>query len=67
MANKGPDTNNSQFFITFEPTPWLDGKNVVFGQVIDGFNILKSLEYQGSENGLPKSTVFISGAGEIPL
>lgn len=48
MANTGKDSNNSQFQITFEKTPWLDGKQVVFGQVIDGFNVMKALNNIGS-------------------
>jgi len=44
MANKGPNTNGSQFFITFAPQPTLDGKNTVLGKVIDGFETLDAIE-----------------------
>merc|ERR1712029_254986 len=53
MANSGPDTNGSQFFITVKETPWLDGKHVVFGRIDDqdSFNIVKRIEAMGSQSG----------------
>merc|ERR1711862_715677 len=66
MANSGPNSNGSQFFITFKSTPWLDGKNVVFGKVIDGFDVLQEIEECGSKDGTqPDCNVFITRCGEL--
>jgi cyclophilin family peptidyl-prolyl cis-trans isomerase len=51
MANAGPGTDGSQFFLTFVPTSWLDGKHTIFGEVVEGMDTLKALEACGSENG----------------
>lgn len=64
MANTGKNSNNSQFFITFQSCPWLDGKHTVFGEVIEGHELLKVLESHGSETGKPKAVIMITGCGE---
>ena len=51
MANAGPNTDGSQFFLTFIPTPWLDGNHTIFGQVVEGLDVLETLETFGSESG----------------
>lgn len=65
MANAGPDTNGSQFFITTVPCPWLDGKHVVFGEVVDGFDIVKKIETLGSSSGATRTQLVVSKSGEL--
>jgi len=67
MANAGPDTNGSQFFITTVKTAWLDGKHVVFGRLADqqSFDIVKQIEAMGSRSGKVSKLVEITDSGEI--
>ncbi len=66
MANAGPGTNGSQFFITTAVTSWLDGKHVVFGRVVEGMDVVKKMEAQGSSpQGTPKSVVTIADCGQL--
>ena len=65
MANSGPDTNGSQFFICTDETPWLNGKHVVFGKVTDGLSVVRAIERSGSPNGAPKAEVKITDCGSL--
>ena len=65
MANAGPNTNGSQFFLCTASTPWLDGKHVVFGKVIDGLPSLKMMERVGSESGKTSKRVVVVDCGEV--
>lgn len=60
MANAGPNTNGSQFFITTAATSWLDGRHVVFGRVSEGKDVVKKVEAVGSGSGKPSKRVVIS-------
>lgn len=66
MANAGPNTNGSQFFICVAATPWLDGKHVVFGQVVEGYNVVKAIEACGSKSGETFDAIVVSDCGELP-
>ena len=63
MANSGPNTNGSQFFITFAAAPHLDGKHVVFGHVVDGFDMVDEMEKVGSASGAPSKEITIEVSG----
>ncbi|PVG03299.1 cyclophilin [Serendipita vermifera] len=65
MANAGPNTNGSQFFITTVVTSWLDGKHVVFGEVVEGYDVVKAIEKKGSQSGKPTATVTITNSGVL--
>jgi cyclophilin family peptidyl-prolyl cis-trans isomerase len=65
MANSGPNTNTSQFFITFKTTEWLDKKHVVFGELLEGFDVLKKIEQQGTSKKYPKVPIIIRDSGEL--
>ncbi|VVB05816.1 unnamed protein product [Arabis nemorensis] len=67
MANSGPDSNGSQFFITTVTTGWLDGHHVVFGKVLSGMDVVRKIEAQGQDSGEPKGKVIILDSGELSL
>ncbi|KAL6077837.1 Peptidyl-prolyl cis-trans isomerase [Balamuthia mandrillaris] len=65
MANAGPNTNGSQFFICTADTPWLDGKHVVFGKVVNGYDVIKAMERVGSQSGSTSKPVAIADCGQL--
>ena len=66
MANAGPNTNGSQFFITTVKTPWLDGRHVVFGEVSEGLDVVDRIAAVGSQSGRTSKKVTIVDSGELP-
>ncbi|MCB1159828.1 MAG: peptidylprolyl isomerase [Leptospiraceae bacterium] len=67
MANAGPNTNGSQFFITTAETSWLDGRHVVFGRVVKNMELVKKIESFGSSSGRPSKRIVISDCRQLEL
>jgi peptidylprolyl isomerase len=65
MANAGPNTNGSQFFLCTAKTAWLDGKHVVFGSVTDGMDVVTAVEKVGSESGKTSKAVLVKDCGQL--
>lgn len=65
MANAGPNTNGSQFFLTTSKTAWLDGKHVVFGKVTTGMDVVSKVESYGSNSGATKAKIVVANSGQL--
>ncbi|XP_014278363.1 peptidyl-prolyl cis-trans isomerase [Halyomorpha halys] len=65
MANAGPNTNGSQFFITTVKTSWLDNRHVVFGAVVEGMDVVKKLESYGSQSGKTSKNITVADSGQL--
>jgi len=65
MANAGPNTNGSQFFLCTQKTTWLDGKHVVFGAVVEGMDVVKKVETYGSQSGKTAKKILVADCGEV--
>jgi len=65
MANCGPHTNGSQFFLCTVKTAWLDGKHVVFGAVVEGMDVVKKVEAYGSDSGKTSAKIVIANCGQL--
>ncbi len=65
MANAGPNTNGSQFFLCTADTAWLDGKHVVFGKVVEGMNVVRTVESVGSGSGKTSARVIVANCGQL--
>jgi peptidyl-prolyl isomerase F (cyclophilin D) len=65
MANAGANTNGSQFFLCTAATPWLDGKHVVFGRVVEGMDVVKKIEGLGSRSGKTSAKIVVADCGQL--
>ncbi|XP_037921909.1 peptidyl-prolyl cis-trans isomerase [Hermetia illucens] len=65
MANAGPNTNGSQFFVTTVKTSWLDNRHVVFGTVVEGMDVVKKIESYGSQSGKTTKKITVADCGQL--